>query len=126
MKLYIDNQYTPGFIRIVTALHSMQFNPTYEIVSGQWDNEFKPANTVVFLWDTNKKGLSQQIIKHYIDGYKVFTYKKPFGSPLDLFKVSLVMLSQWKKMLETIEKEEGPFLFTINDSKKILKRVMPN
>ena len=123
MKLYIDNQYTPNFIRLVTSLHSMQFSKAYEIVSGEWTNEFKPDGTVVFLWDTSKKGLSQQIIKHYSDGYKVFTYKKPFGKPLDLFKLSLLMLSQWKRMLETIEKEKGPFLFTINDSKKILKRV---
>lgn len=123
MKLYVDSQYSPGFIRLLTNLHSMQFNPAHEIVSGKWTDEFTPANTVVFLWDTNKKGLSQPIIKHYIDGYKVFTYKKPFGEPLDLFKVSLIMLSQWQKMLETIEKENGPFLFTINDSKKKMKRI---
>jgi hypothetical protein len=123
MKLYVDNQYTPGFIRLVTSLHALQYSKAYEIVSGNWDNEFKPTNTVVFLWDTNKKGLSQQILKHYSDGYKVFTFKKPFGKPLDLFKVSLLMLSQWKKMLEAIESEQGPFLFVINDSKQILKRV---
>lgn len=123
MKLFIDNQYTPGFVRLVTSLHSMQFDKPYEIISGKWTNELKPDSTVVFLWDTSKKGLSPQILKHYQDGYKVFTYKKPFGKSLDLFKVSLLMLSQWKKMLETIEKENGPFLFTINDSKKVLKRV---
>jgi len=123
MKLYVDNQYTPGFIRLVTSLHALQFSKTYEIVSGLWDNEFKPADTVVFLWDNSKKGLSQQILKHYSDGYKVFTFKKPYGKPLDPFKVSLLMLSQWKKMLETIESEQGPFLFIINDSKQILKRV---
>jgi hypothetical protein len=123
MKLYVDNQYTPAFIRLVTSLHALQFSKSYEVVSGQWDNEFQPANTVVFLWDTSKKGLSQQILKHYTDGYKVFTYKKPYGKPLDLFKVSLLMLSQWKRMLEAIETETGPFLFTINDSKTILKRV---
>ena len=123
MKLYVDNQYTPGFIRLVTSLHALQFSKTYEIVSGLWDSEFKPADTVVFLWDTSKKGLSQQILKHYSDGYKVFTFKKPYGKPLDPFKVSLLMLSQWKKMLEAIESEQGPFLFIINDSKQILKRV---
>jgi len=53
----------------------------------------------------------------------VFTFKKPYGKPLDPFKVSLLMLSQWKKMLEAIESEQGPFLFIINDSKQILKRV---
>jgi hypothetical protein len=92
-------------------------------VSGQWCEDFTPSDTVVFLWDTSKKGLSQQIVKHYKDGYKVFTYKKPFGEPMNLFKVSLIMLSQWKKMIEAIEKENGAFLFTINDSKKILRRI---
>ena len=124
MKLYLDNQYTPGFIKLISSLHAMEFNSKYDIVSGQWDdNSFKPTNTVVFLWDTNKKGLSQQIIKHYTDGFKVFTYKKPFGKPMNLFKVSLLMLSQWKRMLDMIEEEEGPFLFTIHDSKKVLKRI---
>jgi hypothetical protein len=124
MKLYLDNQYTPAFIKLITALHAMEFNGKYDVVSGQWTDDLQPANTVVFLWDTSKKGLSQQIIKHYSDGYKVFTYKKPFGKPMNLFKISLLMLSQWKKMLEAIEKENGAFLFTINDSKKILRRVV--
>lgn len=123
MKLYIDNQYTPGFIRLITSLHSMHFSQSYEIVSGKWDNEFKPEDTVVFLWDTNKKGVSPQIKRHYSDGYKVFTFKKPFGKPLDMFKVSVLMLSQWKKMLDMIENEEGAFLFTISDSKKIMTRI---
>ena len=123
MKLYVDNQYSSAFIKLITALHSMEFNGKYDIVSGQWRDEFTPSDTVVFLWDTTKKGLSQQIVKHYQDGYKVFTYKKPFGQPLNLFKVSLVMLSQWKKMLETIEAESGAFLFTISDSKNVLRRV---
>jgi len=92
-------------------------------VSGKWNESFTPSDTVVFLWDTSKKGLSQQTVKHYQDGFKVFTYKKPFGQPLNLFKMSLIMLSQWKKMLETIDAEQGAFLFTITDSKKILKRV---
>lgn len=124
MKLYLDNQYSLGFIKLITALHALEFNGKHDIVSGQWRDEFTPSDTVVFLWDTNKKGLSQQIVKHYQDGYKVFTYKKPFGEPLNLFRLSLIMLSQWRKMLEAIEAESGAFLFTISDSKKILKRVV--
>lgn len=123
MKLYVDNQYSPAFIKLLIALHSLELNGRYDIVSGQWRDEFTPSDTVVFLWDTNKKGLSQQILKHYQDGYKVFTYKKPFGEPMNLFKVSLIMLSQWKKMLETIEAESGAFLYTISDSKQVLRRV---
>lgn len=123
MKLYIDNQYTPGFIKLITLLHSIQFNSSYEIVSGKWSDDFKPSNTVVFLWDISKKGLSQQIINHYADGYKVFTYKKPSETPLDIFKVSVLLLSQWKKILEKIEKEEGAFLFTISDANRVLKKI---
>lgn len=123
MNLYVDNQYSSVFIKLITALHSLEFNGRYDIVSGQWRDDFTPSDTVVFFWDTSKKGLSQQIVKHYQDGYKVFTYKKPFGEPMNLFKVSLIMLSQWKKMLETIEAESGAFLFTITDSKQVLRRV---
>ncbi|AEE50661.1 hypothetical protein [Haliscomenobacter hydrossis] len=123
MKLFIDNQYSPRFIKLITSLHDMQFGKCYEIVTGQWSEEYKPANTVVFLWDTSKKGISPQIKRHYADGYKVFAYKKPYGERLDIFKVSLVMLSQWKKILKTVEKEEGPFLFIVNDSKRALRRV---
>jgi hypothetical protein len=123
MKLYVDSQYSPGFIKLITALHSLEFNSRYDIVSGKWCEEYTPSNTVVFLWDTSTKGISEQIVRHYRDGFKVFTYKKPHGKPLNPFRVSLIMLSQWRKMLETIEKENGAFLFTINDSKKVLKRV---
>lgn len=123
MKLYVDNQYSPGFIRLLTSLHNLEFDKRYEIVSGKWNESFTPSDTVVFLWDTSIRGLSQQTVKHYKDGFKVFTYKKPFGQPLNLFRMSLIMLSQWKKMLEAIEAEQGAFLFTITDSKKILKKV---
>lgn len=124
MRLYVDNQYSPAFIKLVAALHALDFTHKYDIVTGQWQDEFTPSDTVVFLWDTSKKGLSQQIVRHYQDGYKVFTYKKPFGKPMNLFRISLVMLSQWRKMLETIEKENGAFLFIISDSKKNLRRVV--
>lgn len=124
MRLFIDNQYTPGFIRLVTSIHEMEFNPKYEVVSGEWNDDYSPSSTVVFLWDNNKRGLSQQIVKHYYDGYKVFTYRKPFDKPLDLYKLSLLLLSQWKKMVDIIEKEEGPFLITISDSKAPLKKVL--
>ena len=90
MKLYIDNQYSPSFIKLIDSLHALQFNSSYEVVCGQWKDEYQPIDTVVFLWDTNKKGLSPQIIRYYEDGYRVFTFKKPFGSPLDIFKVSLL------------------------------------
>ena len=123
MNLYIDNQYSPRLIKLITSLHDMQFGKCYEIVTGEWSKDYKPANTVVFLWDTSKKGLSQQVLRHYSDGYKVFVYKKPYGEPLDIFTVSLVILSQWKKILDTLEKEQGPFLFTLTESKKVLRRV---
>ncbi|HNW74274.1 MAG TPA: hypothetical protein PKN44_11660 [Bacteroidales bacterium] len=123
MRLYFDNQYTPGFIKLIERLHSLQFNQAYEIVSGQWQNEFTPAETVVFLWETNKKGISRQIARHFEDGYKVFTFRKPYGQPFDIFKILLIMLSQWKNILEKIEKENGPFLFVISSSKKAMTRV---
>lgn len=122
MRLYIDNQYTPGFIRLISLLHAMEQEAKYEVSSGVWHDNYKPDSTVVFLWDVSKKGLSRQVLRHYEDGYKVFVYRKPFGKPLNPYRVSLLMLSQWKKILEVIEAEQKPFLFMISDSKAPMKR----
>jgi len=118
MRLYFDNQFTPGFIKLIENLHSLQYNRPYDIVFGKWRDEYTPENTVVFLWETNKRGISAQISSHVVDGFKVFAYRKPYGKPLDIFKTLLIILSQWRRILEKIEKENGAFLYVISNSKK--------
>lgn len=124
MRLYLDNQYTPGFIRLISSLHAMEREAKYEVISGIWKDDYRPDSTVVFLWDISEKGLSRQILNHYNDGYKVFVYRKPFGKPFNPYRVSLLILSQWKKILKLIETERKPFLFAISDTKVPMKRII--
>lgn len=125
MRLYIDNQYSRHVTDLIHALHEIDANRKHEVVTGKWESSFTASDTVVFLWETNKRGLSQQILKHYDDGFMVFTYRKPHNKPLDLFQLSVLLLSQWKRILKLIEDNKAPFLYTISDSTRPLSKYSP-
>ena len=126
MRLYIDNQYSKLVTDLIHSLHEIDASRKHEVVTGKWESSFTASDTVVFLWETNNRGFSQQILKHYTDGFMVFTYRKPYNKPLDLFQLSLLLLSQWKKILKLIENNSTPFLYTITDSTRPLNKYSPD
>ena len=117
MRLYLDNQYPASLVRIIKSIHELQFPPNYEVISKDWLPDSNANDTVVFLVDNSKKGLDPHAINYYKDGYRVFTYRKPYGKPYSLFKQTLILLSQWPKILKAIEKESSPFIYTISEAK---------
>lgn len=120
MQLYLDNQYPPSLFNIIKSVHDLQYPQSYRVVFREWRDENNADDTVVFLIDNSKKGVDQHALSYFRDGYRVFTYRKPYGKPYDLFKQTLILLSTWQKILKIIETEKSPYIYTINESTKPL------
>jgi hypothetical protein len=122
MKIYIDTQYPPGLFKALEELHKMQFPQQYELMTGTWQSANSALDTIVFLVDTNRRGLNPLTLNHYAEGYRVFAFKKPLGEPIDLFKWSLLLLTQWKKVLDVIAKESTPYVYTYSINSHGIKK----
>lgn len=109
------------------SLHELQFPADYQIVSGQWSDEYLPADTAIFLIDTNKQGLNTLTWDQYAEGYKVVAYKKPEGKPFDPFKCALTMLSQWRKILADIaDSKDERLLIAISSGERPYRNYSAN
>jgi hypothetical protein len=117
MRLYLDHQYPASFVNIIKSIHELQYPKEYEIISGDWLNDNNADETIVFLVDTSKRGLDAHALNYYKDGFRVFAFRKPYDKPYNLFKQTLIFLSQWNKILNTIRLETKPFIYTISEAK---------
>jgi hypothetical protein len=124
MKIYIDTQYPPGLFNALKEIHKMQYPAEYELMTGTWLSTNTASDTVVFLVDTNKYGLNPLTLNHYAEGYRVFAFKKPLGEKINLFHWSLLLLTQWKKVLDVVESEKAPFIFTYSLNSRSIKRAV--
>ena len=116
MRLFIDRNYTPPVIKLLTALQNLQYPKVHEVVT-EWSDDFKGADTIVFLIDTNKVGLNILTTNHLADGYNVVAFKKPAGDAFDPYTCSLSMLSHWRKIFEDLSESTKKKLILIGKGK---------
>lgn len=122
IKVYLDTQYPKNLAEGLILLHQMQSPKEFEIIRTS-DFEDADANSVVFLFDRTKRGIDIITEKHYADGYKVFAFKSRLVAKVDIFQLSISVLSLWPKILHTINSEARPFIFTYKYSGNTLKKV---
>jgi hypothetical protein len=81
------------------------------------------GETIVFLINWEKKGLSPAIRQRYLSGYNVFAFKYPLNdNEFDPFQFSATVLSLLPKLIKVIETSERPFLFTFRHNTNKLKK----
>ncbi|MEZ2338557.1 hypothetical protein AB6735_23115 [Mucilaginibacter sp. RCC_168] len=122
IKVYLDTQYPKNLAEGLVLLHQMQIPEEIKIIRTS-DFEDADANSVVFLFDRTKKGIDIITERHYEEGYKVFAFKSRLVAKVDIFQLSLSVLSLWPKILHTIHSEASPFVFTYKYSGNTLKKI---
>jgi hypothetical protein len=115
MRLYLDNNYQPGIFKIISQIHSLQSPQQHEVVYRNWKNEYSSNDTIVFLINLNKKSIDRAALGYYNDGYKVFVYRKPYDAGFDPYVQVLAMMIHWRKILNAIEEQESPYIYSISD-----------
>ena len=113
MYLYIDRNYPKNLASALKYLHSISGSYPFNIIyKDKRLADLETHKTVVFLFDNAKKGIDLPTRKHVEAGYRVFAFKTRTAEKLDLFVLSLQVLSLWKKILDKIETSEGPYVYT--------------
>jgi hypothetical protein len=124
MKVYLDCNYPKNLEEALKLIHALQNPSQIEIIRTQQFDETDINNTAVFLFDKSKKGLDIITEKHFQAGYKVFAFKFHSTNHIDLFRLSVVTLKFWPKILELITEKKEPFVFTYNYNGRSLNKVM--
>lgn len=110
---------------MVTALqliHQLQ-NPVQLDISRTMHFDEPDNNTAVFVFDRSKKGIDIVTEKHFEAGYKVFAFRLNSVDKIDLYQLSMTVITLWPKVIEVLNAETAPFIFTYNYTGKTLKRV---
>jgi hypothetical protein len=79
-------------------------------------------DSVVFLFDRSKKGIDIVTEKHFEAGYKVFAFRLNSVKKIDLYHLSMTVITLWPKILKTLTIEPNPFIFTYSYSGTTLKK----
>ncbi len=121
-QVYIDTQYPKNLAEALILLQQMQYPKEFEIIRTNNFENARPSD-VVFLFDRTLKGLDLITEKHFEDGYRVFAFKSRLVPKVDVYQLSLSVLSLWPKILTTIQAENNPFIVTYKYTGSTLKKV---
>lgn len=112
MVVYLDPNYPKNLEEALRLLHKLQDPQEYEIVRTQDIKKADTQNSVIFLFDRGKKGIEIVTDKHFESGYRVFAFKSNSTKKIDLFQLALMTLRLWPKVLDAINEEKNPFVYT--------------
>jgi hypothetical protein len=122
MVVYFDINYPKNLAEALKLVHNLDESQKYSIQRTQEIGNINKENSIVFLIDSSKKGLDIVIDKHYEEGYKIFAFKLKSTDSLNIFHLTLRTLRLWPIILQTIEKETNPFVYTFKYNGKNLKK----
>jgi len=112
MIVYLDTNYPKNLVEALRLLHDLQEPREYEIIRTQDIRKADIQNSVIFLFDRSKKGIEIVTDKHFESGYRVFAFKTNSTNGINLFRLTLMTLRLWPKVLDTINEEKNPFVYT--------------
>lgn len=115
MTLYFHSDYPETLIGTLKKLHRLPgSDKAIQIVHREGKLEdFDMNETILFLMDSNSRGVSIPTKKHLESGYKVFVFRDTEEN-VNLFQLVITILSYWKKILSEIEKLNGPYMKTFS------------
>lgn len=122
MYIYLDRNYPKNLAGALKLLHTINPTDKYDVIYGDKSlSELDANQTVIFLFDRAKKGIEATTELHYESGYRVFAFMTRTADRINLFALSLQVLSLWKKILDVIEAEKGPYVYTYGYKRRDLR-----
>jgi uncharacterized protein YbcI len=123
MEIYFDLNYPKNLAQALTLLHDLNQAQDFRIIRTQNIENINKEHSVIFLFDNGKKGLDISTDKHFEDGYKVFAFKLTSAESINFFQLMLMTLKLWSTILNTIQKENQPFVYTFTYQGRSLTKV---
>ena len=126
MVFYFDNAFPEKLVKAIRLIYSFGSASKVEIIRGDWNMVAGTDEVVVFLIDYAARGIDVNTTKYVEDGYKVFAFKRTKDSGFTIFSMSFTLLAAWRNILEKIEEEPDPFVYTIHNDNTRLYSVSVN
>jgi|SRR6185436_2960234 len=123
MKVCLDNNHPKNLVQCLQLLHDQQHPKKYSFYRQSDFKEFDTKNSIFFVFNQSKKDIDITIDKHFQAGYKVFAFRMKSKTNLDTFTFCLFLLGLWPKVIELIEQNRSPFVFTYGIYQKKLRKV---
>lgn len=123
MVVYLDNNYPKNLAEALRLLHELQQPQDFKIIRTQDIENVDVKDSVLFIFDKSKKGLDIVTDKHFEAGFKVFAFKSRSTNAINFFRFSIMTLHLWPKVLNAINEENNPFVYTFNYNGLHLKKV---
>jgi len=118
MRLYLDPNIPKSVFKIISSLEEARFPQKYEVVRGNWSDEYTAKDTVVFLVNPRAKGFDATVTSHITDGYKVIAFRKPINERIDVYECALTFLGYWRRILTDIDGTRAAVLISFRSNGK--------
>ncbi len=123
MQIHIDQNYPKNLVEALKALHTMQRDEKIEILWNSDLSKIDIQSSIIFLFDSGRKGLDAATEIHFKTGFKVVVFKRHSTKEFDFFNLSLTVLRLWPQLIEEIIEKKDPYVFSYRYRSKKLKKV---
>lgn len=117
MLLLFNPDIPNHLVECIKLLYRLSSFQDTEIRRGDLNEDALAGHTVIFMLHRHKKGIDPAVVDLYKNGYRVFTYKKPYHKSYSPFKFGLTLLANWKGIVDVIHNNSNPFVYTLQENR---------
>ncbi len=121
MNILFDNNYPKAVVEALKLIHSIGKGKAFTISA--WTKGEEADKPIVFIMDRSATGIDVTTLKHFEAGYRVFAFKLKANKKLDMFDLALTVLNLWPKVLEKVQADENPFVYTYRYGGQKLRKI---
>lgn len=123
MEICLEKNYPKHLVSALELIHKLDASHAVNIIHDKDLTEKDAPKTIVFLFDRSKRSLDITTEKYFEMGFRIFAFKIATADKLNLFELSLTVLTLWKKVIQIIRNENTPFIYTFGYARARLNRV---
>lgn len=116
MKILFHKDYPKDLVDAVSLIFALDAEGHHTVKrydASINDNDFKGA--VMFIVDRSRKGLDNTTRDLYMDGFRIFAYKrKKTKDKINFYDFAMTFLTLLPKMITIIKRENSSFVYTFS------------
>ena len=115
MDILFDRHHPKNLIEAIRLVQNLDTSDIHNLSfydSAIKDEDLK--NPILLRVDKNKRGIEPVTEILYENGFRVILLKFPAEQDLDIFDLSLTVISLWPKILSLLKEKQHPFIYKCN------------
>lgn len=113
MQICLEQNYPKNLVLALELIHKVDIST--KDIKIHWDKKLTETDadsSVVFIFDKGKRALDFTTEQYFEKGFRVFAFKMATADSLNPFELSLTVLGLWRKVINIIDEEKRPFIYT--------------